>query len=88
MGVIGAAAAAVTMAGATAASAQAARNLGSKDKTLFWVASLTPCDKNLKVDLGAMKDQMQWFKHQGADGVVVLGTTVNTPPSPSPSAKR
>jgi 4-hydroxy-tetrahydrodipicolinate synthase len=79
MGVIGAAAAAVTMAGATAASAQAARNLGSKDKTLFWVASLTPCDKNLKVDLGAMKDQMQWFKHQGADGVVVLGTTGEYP---------
>jgi 4-hydroxy-tetrahydrodipicolinate synthase len=79
MGVIGAAAAAVTMAGAIAASAQAARNLGSKDKTLFWVASLTPCDKNLKVDLGAMKDQMQWFKHQGADGVVVLGTTGEYP---------
>jgi 4-hydroxy-tetrahydrodipicolinate synthase len=79
MGVIGAAAAAMTVAGATAASAQAARTLGSKDKTLFWVASLTPCDKNLKVDLAAMKDQMQWFKHQGADGVVVLGTTGEYP---------
>ena len=67
------------MAGATAASAQAARTLGSKQKTLFWVASTTPCDKNLKVDLGAMKDQVQWFKHQGADGIVVLGTTGEYP---------
>lgn len=79
LGVIGAAAAAASLAGATAASAQAARNLGSKAKTLFWVASLTPCDKNLKVDLGAMKAQMEWFKHQGADGVVVLGTTGEYP---------
>jgi 4-hydroxy-tetrahydrodipicolinate synthase len=46
---------------------------------LFWVASLTPCDKNLKVDLGAMKDQLAWFKSQGADGVVVLGTTGEYP---------
>ena len=79
LGAIGAAAAAATLAGATAASAQAARNLGSKAKTLFWVASLTPCDKNLKVDLGAMKAQMEWFKHQGADGVVVLGSTGEYP---------
>jgi len=79
LGAIGAAAAAATLAGATAASAQAARNLGSKAKTLFWVASLTPCDKTLKVDLGAMKAQMEWFKHQGADGVVVLGTTGEYP---------
>jgi 4-hydroxy-tetrahydrodipicolinate synthase len=79
LGVIGAAAAAASLAGATAASAQAARTLGSKDKTLFWVASLTPCDKNLKIDLGAMKAQMEWFKHQGADGVVVLGTTGEYP---------
>ena len=79
LGAIGAAAAAATLAGATAASAQAARNLGSKAKTLFWVASTTPCDKNLKVDLGAMKAQMEWFKHQGADGVVVLGSTGEYP---------
>jgi len=79
LGAIGAAAAAATLAGATAASAQAARTLGATDKTLFWVASTTPCDKNLKVDLGAMKAQMEWFKHQGADGVVVLGTTGEYP---------
>ena len=79
MGVIGAAAVAAMVAGTTAAGAQTARTLGSKEKTLFWVASTTPCDKNLKVDLGAMKEQMQWFKHQGADGVVVLGTTGEYP---------
>jgi 4-hydroxy-tetrahydrodipicolinate synthase len=79
IGMIGGAAAAAALAGAPAANAQAARNLGSKEKTLFWVASLTPCDKDLKVDLGAMKAQMQWFKHNGADGVVVLGTTGEYP---------
>jgi len=79
LGVIGAAAAATALAGPTAASAQGARNLGSKQKTLFWVASVTPCDKNLKVDLGALKDITQWFKHQGADGIVVLGTTGEYP---------
>jgi len=79
LGVIGAAAAATALAGSTAASAQAARNLGSKQKTMFWVASVTPCDKNLKVDLGAMKEITQWFKHQGADGIVVLGTTGEYP---------
>ena len=73
------AAAAATVAVAGPAAAQATRTLGSKQKTLFWVASVTPCDKNLKVDLGAFRDQMAWFKHQGADGVVVLGTTGEYP---------
>ncbi len=77
MGVIGGAAAAAATMGAVPA--KAAQNLGSSSKTLFWVASTTPCDKNLKVDLGAMKDQMAWFKSQGADGVVVLGTTGEYP---------
>ncbi len=77
MAVMAGAAAAATVAGS--ASAQAARNVGSKEKTLFWVASTTPCDKNLKVDLGAMKAQVQYFKSQGADGVVVLGTTGEYP---------
>ena len=49
----------------------AARNLGSKSKTLFWVASCTPCDKNLKFDPAAFKDVLGWFQHNGADGVVV-----------------
>src|SRR5579872_6686021 len=76
MGLMGAAAAAA-MTGP--AMAQGARNLGSKTKTLFWVASVTPCDKNLKFDPGAFKDVLAWFKHNGADGVVVLGSTGEYP---------
>ena len=62
-------------AAAAPAMAAPARNLGSKSKTLFWVASVTPCDKSLKFDPGAFKDVLAWFKHNGADGVVVLGST-------------
>jgi 4-hydroxy-tetrahydrodipicolinate synthase len=64
-----------------AASARAApeRNLGSTTKTLFWVATVTPCDKNLKFDPGAFRDLLAWFKHNGADGIVVLGTTGEFP---------
>ena len=46
IGLMGGAAAAA-MAGP--ALAQSARNLGSKAKTMFWVASCTPCDKNSKI---------------------------------------
>lgn len=77
MGLIGAAAATAAVGGP--AMAQGARNLGSKTKTLFWVASCTPCDKNLKFDPGAFKDVLAWFKHNGADGIVVLGTTGEYP---------
>lgn len=59
--------------------ANATRNLGSKSKTLMWVASVTPCDKNLKFDPGAFRDILSWFKHNGADGIVVLGTTGEFP---------
>src|SRR5271168_3764565 len=77
----------ISMMGATAAAAMignvvaatAAPNLGSSSKTLFWVASVTPCDKNLKFDPGAFRDILAWFKHSGADGVVVLGTTGEFP---------
>ena len=51
--------------------------LGSQD--LFWVASCTPCDKNLTFDPAAFNDVLAWFKHNGADGVVVLGTTGEYP---------
>jgi 4-hydroxy-tetrahydrodipicolinate synthase len=43
------------------------------------VAACTPCDKNLKFDDGVYKDMMAYFKDQGADGVVVLGTTGEYP---------
>ena len=67
------------IAAAGPAFAAPARNLGSKAKTLFWVASVTPCDKSLKFDPGAFKDVLAWFKHNGADGVVVLGSTGEYP---------
>ena len=51
----------------------------SADMCLFWVAACTPCDKNLKFDEGAYRDMMAYFKDQGADGVVVTGTTGEYP---------
>ena len=77
-----AAAAAVVSAGGLPAFGAAAgpdRKLGSKSKTLMWVASVTPCDKNLKFDPGAFRDILAWFQHNGADGIVVLGTTGEFP---------
>src|ERR1700761_7931527 len=70
---------AAVLAAAGPAAAAPDRNLGSKTKTLFWVASVPPCDKTLKFDPGAFKDVLAWFKHNGADGVVVLGTTGEYP---------
>jgi 4-hydroxy-tetrahydrodipicolinate synthase len=64
---------------APAAAVATARKLGSASKTLYWVAAATPCDKNLKFDPGAFKDMLAYFKHNGADGIVVLGTTGEFP---------
>jgi 4-hydroxy-tetrahydrodipicolinate synthase len=69
------AAAAVTAAGEAAA----APVLGSPVKTLFWTATITPCDRSLRFDPGAFRDVMAWYKHNGADGLVVLGTTGEFP---------
>src|SRR5215472_16317622 len=55
------------------------RTAGVNGKCLFWVAAATPCDKNLKFDDGIYKDQMAYLKENGADGVVVLGTTGEYP---------
>jgi 4-hydroxy-tetrahydrodipicolinate synthase len=77
IGMISATAAAAML--AKSGSARAERNLGSSTKTLFWVASVTPCDKSLKFDAGAFRDTLAWFKHNGADGIVVLGTTGEFP---------
>jgi 4-hydroxy-tetrahydrodipicolinate synthase len=82
IGVIGGAAAAtaaMTMLPGAARAVAQARNIGSKTKTLMWVASVTPCDKNLKFDPGAFRDMLAWFQHNGADGIVVLGTTGEFP---------
>lgn len=64
---------------AAAASRGAKSPAASTEKVLFWVAAATPCDKNLKFDEGVYKDMMPYFKEQGADGVVVTGTTGEYP---------
>jgi len=51
----------------------------SGEKMLFWVAASTPCDKDLKFDPELYKDLLAYLKGQGADGVVVLGTTGEFP---------
>src|SRR5260370_3372321 len=51
----------------------------SSEKMLFWVAVSTPCDKNLNFDPELYKDLLAYLKAQGADGVVVLGTTGEFP---------
>ncbi len=72
-----------TVAAATAASAasRAAKTppASGGDKGKFYIAACTPCDKSLKFDDGVYKDMMAYFKDQGADGVVVLGTTGEYP---------
>ncbi|HYL74538.1 MAG TPA: dihydrodipicolinate synthase family protein [Bryobacteraceae bacterium] len=71
---------AIGAATAVAAAARGAKTpAASNDKVQFWVAACTPCDKNLKFDDGVYKDMMAYFKDQGADGVVVLGTTGEYP---------
>src|SRR5579872_2864601 len=65
---------AAAMAAPAAVQAQTQPKPRARDKSIMWVASPTPCDKNLKLDLGAMAAQMQWFAHNGADGVTVLGS--------------
>jgi len=33
---------------------------------VFWIATVTPCDRNLKFDPGAFKDILAWYKQNGA----------------------
>jgi 4-hydroxy-tetrahydrodipicolinate synthase len=51
----------------------------TSEKCLFWIAALTPCDKNLKFEEGLYRDMMAYFKENGADGIVVLGSTGEYP---------
>ena len=69
--------AAASMVGATAV--EAAPKLGSSKKTLYWAATVTPCNKKGDFDPGAMADVLAWHKKCGADGVVVLGTSGEFP---------
>jgi len=50
---------------------------GQKQK--LYVAALTPCDKSLKFDESLYKEMLPYFKENGADGIVVLGTTGEYP---------
>jgi 4-hydroxy-tetrahydrodipicolinate synthase len=59
--------------------AEASAAAASGEKMLFWVAASTPCDKELKFDPELYKDLLAYLKSQGADGVVVLGTTGEFP---------
>jgi 4-hydroxy-tetrahydrodipicolinate synthase len=69
-----------TAAAALATTPNAKNDHGAtSEKCLFWVAAATPCDKNLQFDEGAYRDILAYFKDQGADGVVVLGTTGEYP---------
>jgi len=49
----------------------------AKDK--FWIAATTPCDRNYEFDAAAYAEQLAWWKKQGADGVLVLGTNGEGP---------
>src|SRR5690349_14689659 len=60
-------------------SGDSAAALDRSEKVLFWVAASTPCDKNLNFDPELYKDLLAYLKSQGADGVVVLGTTGEFP---------
>ena len=77
LGTVGAVA---TTAAVTAAPRDRAKTSGDAgNKCLFWVAAATPCDKNLQFDEGVFREMLTWFKHNGADGIVVLGTTGEYP---------
>jgi 4-hydroxy-tetrahydrodipicolinate synthase len=52
---------------------------GRTEKVLFWVAASTPCDKSLRFDEVLYQDLLAYLKANGADGVVVLGTTGEFP---------
>lgn len=77
IGMVGATTAAVTLAGCSAAGQS--HQLGSKEKTLYWVATVTPCNQAGDIDTGALRAIMQFHKEAGADGVVVLGTSGEFP---------
>lgn len=69
------AASAAASAMAPGALAQGQRRLGSPTKAMYWVATITPCNKDGVFDPGAMAAIMQFHKEAGADGVTVLGTS-------------
>jgi 4-hydroxy-tetrahydrodipicolinate synthase len=76
---LGAVGAGVAMAAPGGSKSSTKTSGAATEKCLFWVAACTPCDKNLKFDEAYYRDMMAYFKDQGADGVVVTGTTGEYP---------
>lgn len=66
-------------AGMVAAAGSAAAQQPKFPKVIFSMAGVTPCDRSGKFDPVAHKDVLQYFQDQGAEGVVVLGTTGEFP---------
>jgi 4-hydroxy-tetrahydrodipicolinate synthase len=64
---------------AAGAPSRTAAAQGTTEKCLFWIAAATPCDKNLKFEEVLYRDMMAYFKENGADGIVVLGSTGEYP---------
>ena len=60
-------------------SQKSATTAATSDKMLFWIAAATPCDRDLRFDEAIYRDMLAWFKSNGADGVVVLGSTGEYP---------
>jgi len=79
IGMAGAAAAAAALSSGGAFAQGAAHRLGSSSKTLYWVATVTPCNASGEIDFGALQAIMQFHKQAGADGIVVLGTSGEFP---------
>jgi len=83
LGTLGAAAVVGVAGNSTSAEASqmtaAPHSPSTTEKMLFWVAVVTPCDKNLNFDEAMYKDVLAYLKQNGADGVVVLGTTGEYP---------
>ena len=77
LGTVGAVTATAAVTAAPRNHAKAPADAGNK--CLFWIAAATPCDKNLQFDEGVFREMLTWFKHNGADGIVVLGTTGEYP---------
>ncbi|HEV2387900.1 MAG TPA: dihydrodipicolinate synthase family protein [Candidatus Acidoferrales bacterium] len=64
---------------ATAMTPAPARPARDMRKAIFLVAAVTPCDRNMNFDEAVYKDILAYFKDQGADGVLVQGSTGEFP---------
>jgi 4-hydroxy-tetrahydrodipicolinate synthase len=69
--------AAVAAASASASAGQAAAAIDPRTapRARFWIAALTPVDSRGAFDNGANDAMLAYWKEQGADGVLLLGTT-------------